>query len=208
MTEPNTPSTATSTPKPVAVPTDYLWCLTVDQYHEMIRLGILIDGDPIELLEGLLVRKKSKKPSHSYVNDKLRGRVQRILPTGWLVKAQDPITLETSEPEPDLTVARGELDDYADRHPGPQDIAQLVEVADTSLARDRGWKKRIYARARIAVYWIVNLVDRQVEVYTQPSGPAEQPDYAQRQDFGLGDTLTVVLDGQEIGKIAIEEFLG
>src|SRR5262249_54067036 len=160
----------------------------VAQYHDLIRLGILADGAPVELLEGLLVTKMSKKPSHSYVNEQLRLGAQRILPAGWLVRAQDPITLDTSEPEPDLTIPRGKLADYAERHPAPGDIAQLAEVSDTTLAFDRGMKKRIYARARIPVYWIVNLVDRQVEVYTQPSGPAEEPDYAHHQDYGLADT--------------------
>jgi Uma2 family endonuclease len=194
-------------PLPPAVPTDYIFRLSVEQYHEMIRIGILTD-DRVELLEGWLIAKMPKAPTHIYANERLRGGLQRVLPAGWLMRAQDPITLDTSEPEPDLVVARGELADYANRHPAPQDIAQLVEVADSTLARDRGMKKRVYARARIPVYWIVNITEQQVEVYTQPSGPAEQPDYAQRQDFDLAATVPAVIDGQEVGTIAVAEFLG
>ena len=97
--------------------------------------------------------------------------------------------------------------EYVERHPGPEDIGLLVEVAETSLDRDRGWKKRIYAVARIPVYWIVNLVDRQVEVFTNPSGPGEQPDYGACQVFLPGDQVPVVLDRNEVGRIAVHDLL-
>jgi Uma2 family endonuclease len=200
------PSTA-ATPIPPGIPTDYIWRCTLEQYHEMVRQGILTDDDRVELLEGWLIAKMPKNPPHRLVNGLLRARLERVLPAGWHVNVHDPITLESSEPEPDITVVRGDLRDYAARHPGPEDLPCLIEISDTTLARDRGIKKRVYARARIQVYWIVNLIDRQVEVYTQPSGPAENPDYAQRQDFGPADTLPVVIDGQEIGRLAVQEFL-
>jgi Uma2 family endonuclease len=79
------------------------------------------------------------------------------------------------------------------------------EVSDTTLSRDRTLKKRVYARARIAVYWIVNVVDRKVEVYTQPSGPADEPDHAQRQDYGVGDVLPLALDGRHVGEVPVAE---
>ena len=81
--------------------------------------------------------------------------------------AADP---DYNEPEPDLCVVRGESDDYTDRHPGPGDIALIVEVAESSLSRDRGEKGENYGRAGIPVYWIVNLVDRRLEVYSNPTG--------------------------------------
>jgi Uma2 family endonuclease len=86
-------------------------------------------------------------------------------------------------------------------------VGLIVEISHTTVARDRGLKWPIYARARIPVYWIVNLVDQTVEVYTQPSGPAEVPDYAQRQDYALADLLPVVLDGQQVGTLAVRDFL-
>jgi hypothetical protein len=187
------------------IPCDYIWRLTLDQYHEMIRNGILKDDDPVELLEGWLVTKMPKNPPHRLANRRLRDSVERRVPKGWHVNIHEPVALETSEPEADLSVIRGDPDDYADRNPAANDVGMTAEVSDTTLARDRALKKRVYARARIAVFWIVNLVDRKVEVYTQPTGPADEPDYAHRQDFGLGDVLPLVLDGQEVGTLPVAE---
>src|SRR5205823_6450881 len=100
---------------------------------------------------------------------------------GWHVRQQVPITLDTSEPEPDCCVAAGNRRDFLAHHPGPADVALVVEVADTTLDSDRRVKRPLYAEARIAVYWIVNLEDGQLEVYGDPSGPAAQPDYARQQ---------------------------
>jgi Uma2 family endonuclease len=188
-----------------AIPSEYIWRLTLVQYHEMIRNGILTDNDPVELLEGWLVTKMPRNPPHRLANRRLRDSVERRVTKGWHVNVQEPIALVTSEPEPDLTVIRGEPEDYADHNPAADDVGMTAEVSDTTLTRDRTIKKRIYARARIPVYWIVNLVDRQVEVYTQPSGPADEPDYAQRQDYGVGDMVPLVLDGEELGVLPVAE---
>jgi hypothetical protein len=102
-----------------AIPSDYIWRLTLAQYHEMIRSGILTDETPVELLEGWLVTKMPKNPPHRLVNRRLRESVERRVPTGWHVNVQEPIALESSEPEPDLSVIRGLPDDYADRNPRP-----------------------------------------------------------------------------------------
>ena len=113
-----------------------------------------------------------------------RRALEQILPEGWYVHSQDAITLATSEPEPDVAMVRGDRRAYVDHHPGPKDVALVVEVADASLQRDRGFKRRLYAQAGIPAYWIVNLVDRVLEVYTEPSGPTDQPDYRQQRTFG------------------------
>ncbi len=112
-----------------------------------------------------------------------------------------------SEPEPDLAVVRGNLDQYEHSHPGPQDVALVIEVADVSLHRDRSIKKRVYARAGIPVYWIVNLQERRIEVYTAPSGPTENPDYRQRNDFTAGMGLPLVIEGRESGHIPVAALL-
>ena len=83
----------------------------------------------------------------------------------------------------------------------------MVEVADTSLRRDRGTKQRVYARARIPVYWIANLPERRFEVYTEPSGPAPHPGYRQRQEYGPDEEIPVVLAGQEIGRLKVGDLL-
>jgi Uma2 family endonuclease len=190
-----------------AVPPEPVLPLTVEQYHAMIRSGALQSGDPIELLEGWLVNKMIKNPPHSASTAKTRRRLNEVIPDGWSVDSQEPVTTVDSEPEPDVAVIRGLREEYVARHPGPEDIGLLVEVADTSLERDRGWKKRIYAAAGIQVYWIVNLVERQVEVFAGASGPGERPDYRTRQVFFPGDEVPVVLDGQEVGRIVASDLL-
>ncbi len=83
----------------------------------------------------------------------------------------------------------------------------VVEVSDSSLRRDRRFKKAIYAKALIPVYWIVNLIDRQVEVYSQPTGPVEQPDYGDHQDYAETEEVPLVIDGREIASISVREVL-
>ncbi len=122
----------------------------------------------------------------------------------WHVRAEGPVTTRDSEPEPDVSVVRGRRRDYANRHPSPKEVALLVEVGDTSLERDRGWKKHIYAAAGIPCYWILNLIDGQVEVHTQPG---EQADYAARQVYRRGDRIPVVLDGAQAGTVAVDDLL-
>ncbi len=208
--------TITATPTPVAVTppalppaqtAPQLYRLSVAQYHEMGRLAILTENDRVELLEGLLVEKMTIYPPHRWSVRKLYKALGRTVPPGWFEDSQQPITLDDSEPEPDGMVIRGDPDQYSGRHPGPEEVGLVAEVADSSLDEDRGRTKRIFARANIPVYWIVNLVDRQVEVYTHPSGPADDPDYRQRQDFGPADTVPLILDGQEVARIPVSELL-
>jgi Uma2 family endonuclease len=189
------------------VPTVPIYRLTVAQYHAMAEAGILGENDPVELLEGWLVKKMTKHRPHSRSTLRTRRALERLLSGGWYVDTQEPITTLDSEPEPDVVVIRGEEQDYPDRHPEPNDVGILVEVADSSLQYDRGTKKRIYARAGIRVYWIVNLIERQIEVYTDPTGPADEPDYRQQQVYAVSDTLPVGLDGVEVGRLAVQDLL-
>ena len=193
--------------QPVAVSPDIIWRFSVDQYHAMIQAGILTEDDPVELLEGWLITKMSKNPRHTFATQLTRDTVASLLPLGWYVNVQEPITTGDSEPEPDVVVVRGDRRQYLDRHPGPQDVALVVEVADSSLQRDRSLKKRLYAAAGISGYWIVNLIDRQIEVYTEPSGPTEQPDYRQQQIYGPTDTVPVVVEDHEIGRLSVQDVL-
>jgi Uma2 family endonuclease len=193
--------------RPPTVPTVPIWRLSVDQYHEMIRTGILTEDDPVELLEGWLVLKMSKNPPHSAATRLIRKTLERLIPARYYVDSQEPVTLGDSEPEPDVTVVRGDMDQYRDRHPGPTEVALLVEVSDATLERDRGFKKRLYAEASIAIYWIVNLTERQVEVYSDPSGPAEEPDYRKCDIYRETEEVPLVIDGREVGRIAVHDLL-
>jgi Uma2 family endonuclease len=176
--------------------------LSVKQYHDLARAGILQDNQ-VELLEGLLVRKMTKNRAHSLSTRKARGLLEAVIPAGAYVDSQEPITTLESEPEPDGIVVKGRPEDYPDRHPSPNEVLIVIEVADASLPRDRGWKLKIYARAAIAVYWIINLVERHVEVYSGPTGPTDTPAYAVKAVFKPGEDVPVVLDGREVGRVAV-----
>jgi Uma2 family endonuclease len=180
---------------------------TVQQYHEMIRTGILTDDDPVELLDGLLVTKMRKRPAHSTATRMARGVLEQHLSPRWFVDTQEPITLEASEPEPDLIVVRGGRERYTARHPGPADVALVVEVADATPKRDRDLKQRLYAQAGIPAYWIVNLVENTVEQYTLPSGVADSPGYRERRVLRQGDAVTLMCGDEILAQIPVSELL-
>lgn len=180
---------------------------TVAQYHKMIEAGVLTENDRVELLEGYLVEKMPHDPLHDGTVQKINRRLTPSLPAGWEVRVQMVVTLPRSEPEPDVAVVREDADGYMTRHPGPTDFGVLAEVANTSLDSDRDDKLPIYARAGIPVYWIVNVVDRQIEVYEQPSGPVANPGYSVRRVYVPGDAVPLVLDGTQIGPIPVTDLL-
>jgi Uma2 family endonuclease len=179
---------------------------SVAEYHRLMETGILKSGDPFELLNGWIVPKMAINPPHNKAVRLLNRRFSRMLGEEWIVQVQGAITLATSEPEPDLAVIFGPEDRYDGVNPGAKDILLVVEVADSSLSEDRTEKLQIYAQARIPIYWIVNLIDRQVEVYTEPRG-GKTPTYRRRHDFGPTDLLPVQLGGDEIAEIAVKDIL-
>jgi Uma2 family endonuclease len=181
--------------------------LSLDQYRAMAEAHILTTDDRIELLEGWLVAKMTKYPRHTISKNSTRDAFMALVPAGWYVTTEDPLDAVDSEPEPDVSIIRGTTRDYMNHYPGMADTALVVEVADTSLTRDRSRKKRIYARAGFSIYWIINLIDNQIEVYTNPAGAVAQPDYRNRQDFGPDDMIPLVIEGLEIGRIAVRELL-
>jgi Uma2 family endonuclease len=180
---------------------------SVPEYHKLIEIGVLTEDDNLELLEGYLVMKMARNPPHDGTIDLVKENLSPTLPAGWMLRIQEAITLNDSEPEPDIGVVRGNARTYVTRHPGPADIGLLIEVADSTLAGDRADKGRIYARAKIACYWIVNLLDRQVEVYTQPSGPAAAPAYGQQATFRAGDAVPLTLDGAALATVPVQDLL-
>lgn len=190
---------------PAGLPTVPIYRLSVEQYHQMIATGLFADDEALELLEGWLVPKMSKNPPHTFYTDLLQQLLREMLPAGWVVRAQDPITLEDSEPEPDVVIAQGERRDFKERHPGAGEIPLVIEVAHTTQAIDRGIKRRLYARAAIPQYWIVDLADQRVEVYTEPMMIDGEPTYASRADFLKGRTLPVILFGETFGQVLIDE---
>jgi len=181
--------------------------LTVQQYHAMISSGILHEGAPIELIDGILVRKDRRDregdimtvgPGHSFTVTHLDTLLDELLKsTGFHIRTQQPLTLSgTSEPEPDGSIVRGTAADYRKRHPGPSDTVVVIEVAESSLEYDRVVKLKMYAAAGIPAYWIINLRDNVVEVHLRPL-PADER-YADCVRFRSGDSLEVELDSQRV----------
>ncbi len=117
------------------VPEEPIWRLGVEQYHAMVAAGIVGEDDPVELLEGWLVAKMTKKPPHTLAKGLVRDVIQRCLPAGWFIGSDDPLTTADSEPEPDVTVVRGERRDYRARNPGPGGLGAWRRTCLT----DRRW---------------------------------------------------------------------
>jgi Uma2 family endonuclease len=153
----------------------------------------------------VLYFKTSKEPNHRIALAKLGRALTPRLPPTVSLQTQEPITLSDGEPEPDASVFAGQTEDYADRHPGPDDVRLVIEVADTTLARDRGVKLRSYARAGLPIYWIVDLTGQAVEVYTDVK-PAVS-DYGKREVFDRLSSVPVMLQGQVLGSIRVADLL-
>jgi Uma2 family endonuclease len=142
---------------------------TVDDYHRLIELGFLTEGDRLELIRGELIEMVSKGTPHVFCNGVLCRQLDRLLGDRAVIRGQDPITISSySEPEPDVVIAVGNEQDYLGHHPYPENILLVVEVADSTLRYDQTVKLSLYAEAGIANYWIVNLEAQQVERYSQP----------------------------------------
>jgi len=181
--------------------------LTVEQFLEMFENGRLPDPDHSELLDGRIVIRTAKSPLAATCLALAHEAFRVILPSGWRLRNQSSIRTTDSIPEPDLAIVRGPARDYAQRRPGPGDTVMVVEISDSSLRQDRTLKSRIYARAGIAVYWIVNIVDAQVEVYNDPTGPDPAPSYRGRAEYRDDDPIPVVIDGVEVGRIVARNIL-
>lgn len=181
---------------------------TLQQFHRMIESGILTEDDPIEFVEGWVLYKMPHKPIHDAVISKLHNKlINPILPPGWFCKGQSVIIVDTGEPEPDLSLVRGSEFDYLERHPNARDLGLAIEVSDTTLHTDRTVKWATYSRVAIPIYWIINIPDRIVEVYADPSGPVPESTYQERHDYGIEDQVPLVLDGCEIARIAVRDIL-
>ncbi len=182
--------------------------MTVDRYERLVASGVYGPKDPVFLWKGRLVEKMTKGDRHAFSMSSTIVILARLVPNGWAVRPDQPILLDDeSVPEPDLAVVRGSLRDYGTRKPKPGEIALVIEVSDSSLRLDSGPVLRAYAANSIPIYWIVNIPAGRVEVYTGPTGPVEVPGYRERRVYGPDDEVPVLLDGREIGRVAVKEIL-
>jgi Uma2 family endonuclease len=202
-------SSAVAAP-PAAVPNQTLALphhrFTVEQYHAMIAAGIFRGDDRCELLEGWIIDKMTHNPPHDCCILLAQTFLLSKLPSDWVLRIQSSITLATSEPEPDLLIARGPIRRYSQSHPTPKETGLLIEVADSTLAIDREFKSLVYANAHVEVYWIINLTDRQIEVFTDPKG-GKSPSYRQQREYSASQSVPLLLDGHEIARIPVNELL-
>lgn len=145
---------------------------TVQDYHQLVATGILKPDERVELLGGQLFQMAPKGTAHSAAMTRIERVLTQCLGARALLRWQDPVQLDDfSEPEPDVAVVRQDANDYEDHHPTPAEIFWLMEVADTTLMRDREIKAPLYSRSQIPEYWLVNIPGRCLHVFREP-GPA------------------------------------
>ncbi len=186
------------------------YLIPVDLYEDLILAGVFSSSDRLYLWKGVLVEKMTKGPYHSYGLARLQRFLLECTPEGWHVRQETPIRMpDDSEPEPDLTVVRGSDSKYKKQTPTWRDVALVVEVADSSLETDAGDKREKYAAAAIPVYWIVNLINESIDVYSDPVGvtQTEPARYRELSRYRNGDEVPVVLDGRAVGRIAVSEVI-
>lgn len=149
--------------------------ITVEEYDAMIASGVLDENDRVELLNGAIVEKMPKGPKRSVATYRIAKNFFKIFDEQAIVRVQDPIWLrDFSEPEPDIVVSVLKEDEYEDSHPTPDEIHLILEVSDSTLGYDRNAKKIIYAQAGIRQYIVLNVQDKIVEDYREPSGDGFQ----------------------------------
>lgn len=144
---------------------------TVQDYHRMSELGILDADERTELIAGQITLMAAKGTPHVTALRLLGTALDRLLVNRPVfVSTQDPIQLnDFSEPEPDLTIVRGTVLDYADDHPRPDQVDLVVEVADATLKQDCEVKNKVYAQAGIADYWVLDVQNRQLHIFREPT---------------------------------------
>lgn len=183
----------------------YRW--TRRAYGRLIDEGILCEDDPVELLDGLLVVREPKHSPHSTATSLVDEALRAVFGPGWVVRVQEPVAASRwSEPEPDVAVVPGGPRDYLAEHPTRP--ALIVEIAQSSLRLDRTRKAAIYARAGVEDYWIVNLVDRVLEVQREPARlePARRRwGYRSIQTLGPTDVVSPLV--APAGRITVADLL-
>jgi Uma2 family endonuclease len=173
--------------------------------EEFERIVDFLKAERVELIDGFIVERGVIDPPHAVASRRLRQRLDRLVPDGWFIREDKPLRVHrTYEPLPDFAVLKGDPDTaYEDRHPGPADVAVVIEISDSTLSKDRGEKRVNFAKGGIGVYWIVNLIDRQVEVFTL----RRRGGYGKPRVFKEGQSVPVFIDGTEVGRIVVSEIL-
>jgi Uma2 family endonuclease len=157
--------------KPAKQPAPARRRFTLEEYHWLVQQGFFRE-DRVELIGGEIVHMAPTGPEHSTTKSRLLLALMPLVGTGRHLRVDDPLTLGDQEPVPDVAVVPGSPEDYRQAH--PSSALLVIEVADTSLEYDRTVKASLYASAGIPEYWVVNLVERRLEVYREPTSPAPE----------------------------------
>ena len=157
----------------------YKW--SIKEWHELIESGVL-EGKPVELLDGEIIKMSPEGIPHSYTNDSVVKYLRNILANLADVRESHPITLANSEPEPDIAIVRLPETIYRQHHPYAEDIYWLIEISNKTLKLDREEKSKIYARNSIIEYWIIDLVNNKLIVHTEP----KDSKYTQINEYKTG----------------------
>ncbi|MCA1686306.1 MAG: Uma2 family endonuclease [Planctomycetia bacterium] len=201
---PTTPASTVETPEGV------LYRLTASDYFRMVDADILPPDRRVGLWKGRLYEKMAKKLPHSVAASKVITALVRSLPEGWCPWPENPISIDDfTAPLPDFSLVRGPADAYV-RHgtvPKLDEIGLVVGLADTSLRKNLTETLQTYARAGLPCYWVINLVARRVEVYTDPRVEEGVARYATLNVFEAGKDVPVVLDGRAVAVIPARDLL-
>ncbi len=176
-----------------------LYEFSVAAYERLAELGILTKKDHVELLEGVVVQMSPIGIGHNFALSVLLKALVLMLKDDWCVRPQSTLQLDKAEPEPDIAILHGVPENYSARHPNEHDVGLLIEISDSSLTKDRDVKGVIYAQYGLPEYWIVNLIEEQIEIYKRD--PSEQAKYLPPVLVGKDQHLTVELNGKVYGQI-------
>ncbi|GFE70954.1 Uma2 family endonuclease [Chroococcus sp. FPU101] len=179
---------------------------SVLEFHRLFDLGFFGEDERVELIQGEIIEMAAKGTRHVVCCTRLNKYLSSLLTGQAVLRCQDPISLSSnSEPEPDFTIAKLKDDDYLSGHPTPENILLVIEIADSTLTYDQKVKIPLYAESGIKHYWIFNLLDNQLETYSQPYQKAlDQFDYRQKivylpnQTVTLPELTNLVLDLSQI----------
>ena len=142
----------------------HLW--TRENYYQMAELGFF-HGKRVELIEGAIIEMSPMKSLHATVVRRILKTLRKIFVEGYIVDSQLPMSFsQITEPEPDVAVIKGEIENFTDSHPKTAEL--IVEVSDATLRYDRTKKMSLYAKNKIQEYWILNVKNRSLEVYRRP----------------------------------------
>ena len=177
----------------------------LNQYHQMIATGVLQEDDPIELIDGCLVTKMPRDPAHDWTLNQLAKKLEKEFGDAGVVRVQSAITAEHSEPEPDIAVVRPP-DDYQERHPSGEDALLVVEIANSSLDFDRSVKADVYSYAGVREYWIINLIDRQIEIHRLPRS-GKPGGFHERRTYLAHEEIELTLGKKSLAKWMVASLL-